>query len=328
MRRRAACYAAPMVDLFPHGGARGAWRLLLALLAGLLLVSGAGPSAAASFGRGVLWKVEFPGAAPSYLFGTIHSDDDRVLARAAALEPLIARSRVFAAELIDDDEATRSVLRAMMAESAGLPASLGDDWPEVEAQLAERGIPREALASLKPWGALIVLLQPRGATARILDRELQERARVRRKPIEPLETVAEQIAVFDRLAEPVQLALLRHAARHQDELQGAFVRIVEAWLEGDLEAIWQLNAEPMRDPDLAREDSELFLERVLFERNRRFVERLLPQLRRGGVFAAFGALHLYGERGVLAELARRGARVNPVTVRGQTRTAVTSPRSP
>ncbi|MGN2393504.1 hypothetical protein ACTFO6_18685, partial [Pelomicrobium sp. G1] len=32
------------------------------------------------FSRGVLWNVEAKGVAPSYLFGTLHLDDDRVLA--------------------------------------------------------------------------------------------------------------------------------------------------------------------------------------------------------------------------------------------------------
>ena len=45
---------------------------------------------------------------------------------------------------------------------------------------------------------------------------------------------------------------------------------------------------------------------------RRFAERLGPLLKQGGVFAAFGALHLHGARGVPALLERGGFRVTRV----------------
>jgi uncharacterized protein len=50
----------------------------------------------------------------------------------------------------------------------------------------------------------------------------------------------------------------------------------------------------------------------LYARSRRFAERLAPQLRRGGVFAAMGALHLYGRKGVLSLLAERGLKLRRI----------------
>ena len=45
---------------------------------------------------------------------------------------------------------------------------------------------------------------------------------------------------------------------------------------------------------------------LLDARNRAWMEMLAPQLARGGVFAAFGAMHLVGDAGVIELLRARG----------------------
>ena len=88
--------------------------------------------------------------------------------------------------------------------------------------------------------------------------------------------------------------------------------MTEAYLAGDLAAMWRLNAEAMGDaPELAGHNA-IFLERVLYERNHRFAERLPLLLRQGGIFATFGARHLYGRRGVPALLQQLGFQVRVV----------------
>ncbi|GIX26348.1 MAG: hypothetical protein KatS3mg123_0229 [Burkholderiales bacterium] len=72
------------------------------------------------------------------------------------------------------------------------------------------------------------------------------------------------------------------------------------------EALWRLNAQALGDDGDLRPHNELFLRRLLYDRNERMAERLAPLIAQGSVFAAFGALHLYGERGVPTLLARRG----------------------
>lgn len=88
--------------------------------------------------------------------------------------------------------------------------------------------------------------------------------------------------------------------------------LVSAYLRRELEGMWQANARVMSDDPAIEPHNPVFLERLLFDRNARFAQRLAPLLRRGGVFAAFGALHLYGERGAPALLLRRGFRVTPL----------------
>lgn len=261
----------------------------------------------AGFSRGVLWKVEAKGVAPSYLFGTLHLDDDRVLALPEPVRGAFDRARTFAAELLYDEAAGRAFRSAMVTEAPRLPALLGEAlYAEADRLLARYGIPGEARPRLKPWAAMLTLLQPPGANGLILDRVLVNEAVRAGKSIHALETVDEQIAAFDGMPRETQLVLLKKVIADYAALQEAIHRLVEAYLGRDLEALWRLNAQALGDDGDLRPHNELFLRRLLYDRNERMAERLAPLIAQGSVFAAFGALHLYGERGVPSLLARRG----------------------
>ena len=51
---------------------------------------------------------------------------------------------------------------------------------------------------------------------------------------------------------------------------------------------------------------------LLVERNLRMVGRMQPLLAAGNTFVAVGALHLYGEQGILNLLRRAGYRVSRI----------------
>jgi uncharacterized protein YbaP (TraB family) len=257
-----------------------------------------------------LWKVEAKGARASYLFGTIHLDDDRVLTVPPVVQHAFDRADVFIAELIDNEASVAQFTRSMMTSEPQLPALLDEDgYARLDTLLGEHGVPAQARPHFKPWAALLTLLQPEGMTGLVLDRVLQTQAREKGKRVIALETIDEQIAVFDGMAEETTLDLLRATIATHDETQRAARAIAELYLARDLAGMWRLNEATMDATDISSRERDQFLDRVLYQRNKRFVERLLPLVDRGNMFAAFGALHLYGERGVLAELQRKGVRV-------------------
>jgi uncharacterized protein YbaP (TraB family) len=215
---------------------------------------------------------------------------------------------VVALEALGDETATRRYRAAMVGREPQLPSLLGEDYPRVEALLRESGVPREVAPRFKPWAALIVLLQPRDATGLTLDNLLLFEAGQRGKRIVHLETVEEQIEALNGMALETQVILLRDAQARFEEIQAAVYPTLSAYAAGDLAAQFRINAEIMGGGDA----QEVFLQRLLYERSERFAERLAPLLRQGGVFAAFGALHLYGSRGVPALLEHRGLRVTRV----------------
>jgi uncharacterized protein len=85
-----------------------------------------------------------------------------------------------------------------------------------------------------------------------------------------------------------------------------------AWLARDLAALARINdAGAGGDPALLRHYA--VLTRALVEdRSALMAYRLFIPLRHGGVFVAVGALHLYGAKGLLAQLREQGYRLRRV----------------
>lgn len=287
---------------------------LVALLAVAPAAAPAQPAAKrATFEQGLLWRVERAGGAPSFLFGTLHHDDERVIRVAPQVQRAFDRSKRFAVELIDDEQALARFRRAMLRKAPLLPALLGEgDWPRYDERLAAHGMPAEARPNLKPWAALLILVQPQESPGIVLDKLLLVEARNRGKDIVALETIDEQIAAMDDLPEPSQLALLRHAEANYERIQQSFGALRDAYLARDLGAIWRLNLDMMAGEGQIDLHNARFLDSLLYQRNQRFAERLVPLLERGAAFAAFGALHLYGPRGVPALLAARGYKLTRI----------------
>jgi uncharacterized protein YbaP (TraB family) len=129
-------------------------------------------------------------------------------------------------------------------------------------------------------------------------------ARKTRKRVYALETLAEQVNVFDTLPTEDQVAHLRAAAIPRAEKRRLQAILKEAYLRRDLDAIFRLASHDERPGN--RPTREKVEKRLLDDRNSRMVERMLPRFDEGGAFIAVGAAHLPGDVGVLRLLERRG----------------------
>jgi len=153
---------------------------------------------------------------------------------------------------------------------------------------------------------------PQQDPANVLDFMLQRMAAEQGKALHSLETVDEQVAAFELMSDQDQLALLRHAVETHHELTAQRETMLQAYLKRDLGAMWQLGeADIARRPEL-RPLKQVFDQRLLYDRNARMLERMQLQLKTGAAFIAVGALHLYGEKGLLNLLERDGYRLTRV----------------
>jgi hypothetical protein len=145
-----------------------------------------------------------------------------------------------------------------------------------------------------------------------LDQKLLELARARNLRVVGLEGIEEQIAVFDRIPLDTQVALLRHALDHRDELAAMIEPAIQAWLKRDLDGIQRAGYRAAeRYPEVAGHYRVLH-RRVVENRSIVMAHRLFVPLREGGNFIAVGANHLYGEEGILALIEKQGYRVERV----------------
>jgi len=279
-------------------------------LAGALAVAFA-PRAAkarARFERGLLWRVTKKGVAPSHVYGTIHVPDARLAELPAPVLAAFAGAKSLMLEFLADGYSKERFLEAaMFLDGQTLEQKIGAaDFERAFEHLRPIGLSREFVNKLKPWGVLLNLRNPGGAEGSPLDAQLLERARARRMPLYQIEGVEEQIFTFDEFPMESQVALLRHSLAHRDELLQLSARTLDAYLAGDLAGIWRLReAFVLRHPGIAAHQA-VMTKRVVHDRSVVMAFRMQRQLRRGGAFVALGALHLYGDKGVLALLEEDG----------------------
>jgi hypothetical protein len=284
---------------------------------GSIAVMGFGVHAAVEerFGRGLLWRVAKQGVPASHIYGTIHVPDSRL-----AELPAVVRQRFDAAtslmlEFVPDPYSrSRFLEAAVFLDRQTLAEKIGaEDFERAVEHLAPIGLPREVVNKLKPWGVLLNLRNPRRAEQGApLDSQLLELARARRLPLHQIEGVEEQIFTFDEFPMESQIALLKHSLAHRDELLELAERTMEAYLERDLAAIWRLRERFIaRHPAIAAHQA-VMTKRVVHDRSVVMAFRMQRELRRGGAFVALGALHLYGDKGVLALLEADGYRADVV----------------
>ena len=267
------------------------------------------------FSRGLLWRVTKRGVPPSHVFGTIHVPDPRLAELPAAVRSRFDDARSLMLEFVPDPYSRERFLEAaMFLDRQTLEEKIGAaDFERAVEQLAPIGLSREVVNKLKPWGVLLNLRSPqRAEQGAPLDSRLLELARARRLPLHQIEEVEEQVFTFDEFPMEAQVALLKHSLSHRDELLELAERTLDAYLARDLESIWRLREHfAARHPEIAAHQA-LMTKRVVHDRSVVMAFRMQRELRRGGAFVALGALHLYGEKGVLAMLEEDGYRAGVV----------------
>ncbi|QTD44256.1 TraB/GumN family protein [Ottowia testudinis] len=268
-------------------------------------------AARAAEDRGFLWSIERDGRT-SYLYGTLHVGKLAWLPGPRTRQALQA-SQVLALELdLTDDTTLKDASQsAKRSSSTAAPPPLlarmqrmAEDeclrWSDLEPLQPALQVATLMLAAARHDG-----LEVAYASELVLGGMARQSA----MPVHALETVTEQ---FNALAPPDAAGSARQLERDLNDLQSGRAltvlrRLVEAWAQSDV-ATLQSYEQWCGCTDT--EDDRALTRRLLDERNPRLAERI-DALHTGGqrVFAAVGALHLIGDQGLPALLARHGYKV-------------------
>jgi hypothetical protein len=263
------------------------------------------------FGRGLLWKIEGRGIAPAYLFGTIHLEDPRVVELTPTVRQAFEDAGSFVTEVVMHPAAQAAYAQGMrLPEGRSLRQYLTPALFQQFVRILEEeyGVPAAVAETLKPWAAFTLLSRPPPVTGRVLDELLDAEAVRLGKSVDGLESVDELMAVLDGISQDDQIAILADAICNHGELGEQLEELTTLYLREDLAGMLALNASPHQDEALF----ERFMERTLYQRNRRMARRIRDRLGDGGVFIAVGALHLPGEQGILRLLESRGYGISGV----------------
>jgi uncharacterized protein len=291
--------------IFPKAIRRG----LNASLAGLLLFASAGATAQ-TYGEASVWSIQ--GAHNTvYLAGSVHALPKEHAEFPEQLERAYrAASAIYMEVDLDDLDPYAGV--KFITEHGTLPADQSlknvvgpKNYLKIAALAASLDVPEVAIARLEPWAAGLVLTQYALAksgfdSALGIDIRITERARADGKPIEGLETVVDQLGIFDARSFKEQTQFLMDVADDAPTLDADLQRLVTAWRHGDLRA---LEKEFRRE----RAQAPALYDALLGPRNRKWlpqIEALLDDDQ--DYLVVVGTLHFVGRDGLLALLKKAG----------------------
>lgn len=276
-------------------------------------------AAATPNSHGLLWKIEKPGIEPSWLYGTMHLTDPRVLKLSAPAEAAYQAADKI---IIETDEILdpKGPLK-IMAESPELmmftdgttlekiiPA---DKIAAVKAALSERGIPLSSVNKMQPWMLTSMLALPACEMARkkqgvaFLDVQLAEEARKNGKEIGGLETIRDQLGAMASLPSQFHIDGMIEMLALGPKMKDIFETMTVLYVQGDIGMIFPLMRSVSPDGTASGQNYAEFEEKMVNARNRTMADRAEPILAKGNAFIAVGALHLPGEQGLVSLLKKQ-----------------------
>lgn len=257
--------------------------------------------------QGLFWKAESANSKPIYLFGTIHTDDNRVTNFAPSVKTALESVDAFMMETLAPNDP------AVFMMQNNLRDLLTQQELDKVYELAEFHVMhREAALHMKPWLLAVVFDSPRPLTPFAQDNLLMTLAEDLGKQVIGIEDTQEHFGVMDSFSLDEQVAMLKAvlkrtaAAKEHD-----YERLLAAYLAGDSNKIAALDntiTGGMLPPDLwARMRSK-----ILDERNKVMAERVVDEAKRKAVFVAVGASHLAGDGGLIASLKKAGYQLQAI----------------
>ncbi|MEK6749337.1 MAG: TraB/GumN family protein [Pseudomonadota bacterium] len=259
-----------------------------------------------TFTHGLLWRVEKAGSKTGYVYGTMHSDDPRVVNVPLIVTDAINQSKSFAMELVMDDRATETMSKFMYYPEPDRLATLLDKslYERTVSTLVARGIPQSAASRMQVWLIIATLSLPRTRSGDFLDLHLMKHAQQRNLSINGLETIAEQLRPFQEIDISQQVILLSSVLEHAGNADKILESAHDYYLKRDLSGLMRLNSEIFNfsDPLI----NETLMRYLITDRNHQMAVRIMRLMRTETTFAAIGAMHLPGNEGVLNLLKQRG----------------------
>lgn len=256
-----------------------------------------------------LWQAQ-KGEQQLWLFGSVHIADERLSQLPAPVLKALDNSELLLLE-IDPLTLKSSDFSHVITPNTHWPERLG---PELAAKLeqAVNASGQPMLRQLPPWFAALQLTQLKARelgfhTQQGVDMQLRLRARQQNLPVAGLESPALVMELLASLHERgLERDFITHSLDELEQMQPHLEHLLNTWLKGDEQALLALLQEE-QSPALTG-----FIEQeLLARRNHLWLERL-EQLAPARALMVVGALHLYGEQGLIQLLENNGYTLNKV----------------
>lgn len=282
-------------------------------LAILLLALVASSTAAFSQeNKGLLYEILGNGLSkPSYLFGTFHIMCPQDYDLNETVKSKLKSTNQTVLELDMDDPQMMVQMQQTMFMTDG--KSLKDLLPEVDYNLVKAyfidslNMPFGLLEKVKPF-ALSSMLYPKilGCPMQSYEMDLVKLSKENKSEVMGLESVADQMGVFDKIPYEKQAEDLLKAVSDLEKSRTEFNKMIAAYKTKDIDVIAKMVAEE-------ENGYADFTDVLLTDRNKNWIAKMVDYATAKSTFFAVGAGHLGGDEGVVNLLRKKGFTVRPVT---------------
>jgi uncharacterized protein YbaP (TraB family) len=268
-------------------------------------------NAAEAYHGPAIWKVADKDTT-IYLFGTVHALPKDSKWFSGPVERAYDQSNELVTEIPMSDsagEAKAIADRALLPKGQSLRNLMtAEDRKQFEAALVSLGLPVEAMDRFQPWYAALTLsllpvtqagYDPQSGAESELTAKSDDKSKA------ALETIDQQIELFDGLPLKTQLQFLDQTAESVSTATATLDAMVAKWMMGDPDGLAVLLNQDLEDPMLHK--------RLLTDRNARWAKWIDGRLKQPGtVFVAVGAGHLAGKDSVQRQLRKLGIKARRV----------------
>lgn len=259
--------------------------------------------------KGLFWKLESPTGKTSYLFGTMHTDDNRV----SDMTPKMLDAMKSVDTFMMEAEPTQDPSIFMMKD-ASLPSLLTQAEFDQVRDLADFHVMHLGAAmQMKPWLLAVIFDLPKPQTEFAQDNLLLTKSEDFGKEIKGLESSQEHFSMMDAFSVDEQMVMLRAVLKRTPEQKEAdFERLMAAYLKGDSDKISALD-EQITGGMLPKEIWAKMRVKLLDERNVVMAQRAIPAANEKPIFIAVGASHLAGDNGLIAAFKKAGFKLSAIS---------------
>lgn len=246
-----------------------------------------------------------------YLAGSVHLLKANDAGLPQAFDRAYSGSQALVMELdlgkVDAMEAAGWMMEhGTLPQGSNLRKAIGEErYHRVSAAATRLGLPMEMADQFAPWFLGMQLMELQYAQLGFnsqsgVEEQLMHRAQADSKPTSGLETLSEQLGVFESLSPDEQTKFLDLVVTEMGDVGSDTQAVVAAWRAGDAAKLASLLGDEYKSfPALYRT--------LVSDRNKRWVpqiERLLKE--KNNYFVVVGALHLVGDGGLLQLIRRDG----------------------
>ena len=249
---------------------------------------------------------------PSYLFGTYHFADKGFVDTMKVVNQKLAAADMIVGELIIDQTMAIKLMPFMLMKNNTLDQLLS----EKEYQLVDNYLKKLGKYNLKMFNTfspmalqtlIIQLTSPKtfSATNPAIDQYFQDYGKENKKELIGLETVEEQGAVlFGSSLQRQKEMLVKYVKQEKKNKKGA-EKLYNDYINQNLTATEKIFA---KLDDFTPEEAD----RLLKNRNEKWLEKLPELMQNKSLFIAVGAGHLVGKDGLITRLKATGYIVKPL----------------